>query len=278
MAITCREFERRWNERLDAVVARSDRGSSEADRDVMVHAAGCFSCCEKATKYEALRSAILAGGPPPLPAGMADRILSELEAPTTTSAWPVHATYRDPARWIRGRKLIAAASIAACVLIVVVLDREKLKGPAVVLHPGPVEEHGDRRIDSRTATDDYRTLNTALADATEATLDLARAASLPAARIGRQVIDVAAGPEPGSALTAPAAGGDSIAMVVAVPSLDALAPDPAAAAAMWQHVGDGLADGVRPLTSTARHAFGFLFGPAEVKPELRNNPPADKGA
>jgi hypothetical protein len=113
---------------------------------------------------------------------------------------------------------------------------------------------------------------------TAATLDLARAASEPAARIGRQVIDAAARPDPAASETEPAGEPDSIALVVSVPSLNALAPNPAAAAAMWHQVGDGLADGVRPLTSTARHAFGFLLGPAQPKPELRSTPPADKGA
>jgi hypothetical protein len=282
MAIACRDFELQWNELLDGCRApdksRFDRGSSATERVLMDHAARCAACRLKAAKYEALRSAILAcGPPPPVPAGLADRILSELKAPTN-SAWPAYATARRPARWTPARRWIAVASFAALVVIGVVLDRMMPTGQPIVLHPAPVEERRDRRVEPGTGPVDYRALNTALADATEATLDLARAASEPAARIGRQVIDAAARHEPGATEVAPAAGPDSIAMTMPVPSLDALAPDPAAAAAVWQQVGDGLASGVRPLTSTARHAFGFLMGPAQVKPELRTRPSAEKGA
>ena len=116
----------------------------------------------------------------------------------------------------------------------------------------------------------------ALADATAATWDLARSASEPAARISRQVLDAATEPEhdPGPAAALPA----PIAATVSVPSLDSLAPDSAAAATMLQQVGDRLATGVRPLSDTARHAFGFLLGPALAKPEVPANPPAQKGA
>jgi hypothetical protein len=170
-----------------------------------------------------------------------------------------------------------AASVAAGLLVVVGLDRSRLTRPAVMLHPGSVEARRDLADESATDPADYRALNTALADATAATLDLAWAASEPAARISRQVID-AASEQTSPTETAPAAAHDSIAMVVSVPSLDALAPDTAAAAAMWHHVGDSLAGGVRPLTSTARHAFGFLFGPAQAKPELNSRPRSEKGA
>ncbi len=53
-----------------------------------------------------------------------------------------------------------------------------------------------------------------------------------------------------------------------MPTLDPLGPDAAGASDVLQQVGDRLAAGVRPLSSTARHAFGFLLGP----------PPARAGA
>ena len=71
---------------------------------------------------------------------------------------------------------------------------------------------------------------------------------------------------------------DRSAAAVSVPSLDSLAPDTAAAGAMLQQVGDRLTNGVRPLSDTARHAFGFLLGTALAKPEVPVNPPAQKGA
>jgi hypothetical protein len=112
----------------------------------------------------------------------------------------------------------------------------------------------------------------ALSEATAATWDLARSASEPAARISRQVLDAATGPDRSPAQPA------SVVVAVSVPSLDSLAPDTAAAGAMLQQVGDHLTNGVRPLSNTARHAFGFLLGTALAKPEVPVNPPAQKGA
>jgi len=86
------------------------------------------------------------------------------------------------------------------------------------------------------------------------------------------VLDAATGPELNPSLPSP--GGDP----VSVPSFGSLAPDSAAAVAMLQQVGDRLATGVRPLSTTARHAFGFLLGPAVARPEARTNPASAKGA
>jgi hypothetical protein len=117
-----------------------------------------------------------------------------------------------------------------------------------------------------------RALNEAVAGATAATWDLARTASEPAARISRQVIDVATEREPNHS------SGVARAESGSVLSLASLAPDSAAAAATFQQVGDRLAIGVRPLSATARHAFGFLFGAPVVKPEPHTGAAAGKGA
>ena len=119
-------------------------------------------------------------------------------------------------------------------------------------------------------------LNSALADATDATWDLARVASEPAARISRQVFDAAVSPE--RAPAQPGVAGDAIPESGTVLSLDALASDSAAAVATLQQVGDHLASGVKPLSSTARQAFGFLLGPARPKPDARPHAPVARGA
>ena len=106
----------------------------------------------------------------------------------------------------------------------------KAPGPG----PAPAPAHV-RAIDPGDLTE-------ALADATSATWDLAREASAPAARVGRQVLDDAAA-IPGTP--------SALAMPVAV------APAPE----VWQTVGDRLSAGVRPLSGTARRAFSFLLGP-----------------
>ena len=111
-------------------------------------------------------------------------------------------------------------------------------------------------------------LNEALASATKATLDLARSASEPAARLSRQLLDASTEPDIESASRSSS--------TVSVPSLDSFTPDSAAAVATIQQVGDRLASGVRPLSSTA----GLLLpaGPAPPKPPTRANPPAARGA
>lgn len=67
-------------------------------------------------------------------------------------------------------------------------------------------------------------------------------------------------------------------LAVSVPSLAPLAPDPYAATAALQQVGDHLANGVRPLSDTARHAFGFLMGPVRDQAGARRRPTSAKGA
>ena len=180
----------------------------------------------------------------------------------------------DPAprywRWA----LIApvAATLAAAVTVGLILKavdsrRGEHPGRSVTRKPGG-------------ASDPVTTgpLNEALAGATAATWDLARSASEPAARISRQVIDIATSPEVSPVPTASNADAKTSAVTVSLPSLGSLAPDSGAAAAMLQQVGDRLATGVRPLSSTARHAFGFLLGPAPVKPEAPAHLPSEKGA
>ena len=125
---------------------------------------------------------------------------------------------------------------------------------------------------------DARNLNTAVAEATAATWDLARSASEPAARISRQVLDAATQSDRASSLSTQDAQSEPIAAGVSVPSLARLAPDSAAAEAMLQEVGDRLASGVRPISDTARHAFRFLLGPAMPKPDVPPNLTAPRGA
>ena len=120
-------------------------------------------------------------------------------------------------------------------------------------------------------------MNSALAEATAATWDLARSASEPAARISREVLDAATKTDHAPVEAASITSAGPVTANALVPSLDSLVPD-AAAGAMLQQVSDHFAHGVRPLSDTARNAFGFLRGPTLTKPEVRLNPPAQKGA
>jgi hypothetical protein len=88
-----------------------------------------------------------------------------------------------------------------------------------------------------------------VADATAATWDLARETSAPAARIGREVVSSSAFAETGT-------------LALPVPALPFVLPA----------VGDEVQRGVNPLSGSARHAFGFLLGPAltrETRPPSR---------
>lgn len=282
--MTCRDYERAWNELIDhdrAGSVRVDPVSADTERALLDHAADCPTCGRVGARYQVLRRALHAGCRPQAPpGGLADRILAEIDR-HSPSAWAVYGqTRREPFP----RALVAIAAILIAIVLPVLylnrsLRRAQLDRPTTVLHPTPGPRGHNEGPDSDTAAVDARNLNTALAEATAATWDLARSASEPAARISRQVLNAATQADRESSVPAPDARSEpGAAGVSVVPSLAALAPDTAAAEAMLQQVGDHLATGVRPLSDTARHAFSFLLGPASAKPEVPANQPAPKGA
>jgi hypothetical protein len=253
----------------------------------MDHAAECPACGGLAARYQLLRRALQAWDPPPAaPRYLADRILAATRIPQARP-WVGGS---GPGRWLRriGLPLAAVAAAAAAVLIVVTsrnaTDQPRPHGPALV---AGVRSGSPRpAVGTSAGSVDAPPLEQALAEATEATWDLARSASEPAARISRQVLDAATQVEPQSAGPVGTSSGDpgadpgspSRPVAVSVPSFGPLAPDPAAASAVLKQVGDSLASGFRPLSTTARHAFGFLLGPAVDKPGARTDAPAAKGA
>ena len=122
--------------------------------------------------------------------------------------------------------------------------------------------------DSATAAAGARKLNTAVAEATAATWDLARSASEPAARISRQVLDAATQADQDPSLHVGRAWEPNAAGAL-VPSLTAPAPDTAAAETALRQVGDRLASGVRPLSDTARMRSVSCSGQRTPKPRSR---------
>jgi hypothetical protein len=300
MTITCRNFEQSWNEQIDAEAdaeagrispgagcpanhaAQDELGLAGRRRALMEHAAECAACRQIGVRYQALDRALRTQGPAPAPpAGFVDRILAELQT-QASSAWPVYGGFRRERVWPIAAALAAISASAALIAIAHgifnrTIDRTRLNGPRVVLHNTPVDPSFNKGRNSEAASVDTRALYLAVAEASAATWDLARSASEPAARISRQVVDAATDPERDRPQPISANSSDSDALVIAVPSLDALAPDTAAAGAMLQQVGDRLATGVRPLSESARHAFGFLLGPPVARPEVPTNLPAQKG-
>jgi hypothetical protein len=300
--MTCREFQHQWDALLDAdarVVAgeigttpcRSDNPASPAiddgDEAMLAHAASCPQCRQLAAQWRTLRHAIRAWRQPPMPsAGLTDRILAARSVPQSLQWTDIVAVER---RQMRRGQLVLAGALAASLLALSVLVRFLTMGnPAPVGREAkpPVIVSRDPDLHSVADPDGRHALDRALAEATSATWDLARSASEPAARISRDVLDATTGPEDAAVESTPdqpVAAVDrsepgAVGLRVPVPSLDRLAPDATAASAVLQQVGDHLSAGVRPLSDTARHAFGFLIIPARNPPGSRSSPPSAKGA
>ncbi len=290
----CRNFERAWNELIDAeagggvekttlktIPRQRSHWAAETERALQVHAAECPACRQVAARYQVLQRAIREWGPPPAPpAGLADRILANLEAPMP-SGWAIYGSVNPRPNWTIFKTMagVAAAGVLVGLALPAInraIDRKRLNDPQVVMHNTPTDPHETKRPVPPAA--DARALNVALAEATAATWDLARTASAPAARISRQVLDAASEPKRNAPQVGSGTGSKAGLTTASVPSLETLAPEATTAGAMLQQVGDRLTSGVRPLSDTARHAFGFLLGPPVPKPEVPTNPPAQKGA
>lgn len=214
MSMSCQEFERRWQEHLDA--------RSAGPPALEEHAASCAACAEIAAGYRTLAASLRVWGPSPAaPEGFADRVWTAWanERRRRVSFAVPHAT-----RW----------ATAAAILCAGVLGMRLAWAPRT---PAPVPPP--------LAADGPRPLWRALAEAKLATLELARETSAPAARLGRQVlasVRVTEGP--------------------ALPLPTSLEPP----ADVLQSVGEGVNQGMRPFSGSARRAFGFLLSPATKPP------------
>jgi hypothetical protein len=291
--MTCREFEHKLNELIDAegeIMAGRQReaatGSALVTTDLehalLDHAGRCAACQDVATRYQALRRALRAWNSPPVaPADLADRILAANAGGGLTESAALAVVEKRERRRLWPVLLAYTSAMAACLLAAAVLksfvERDQNNRPTpLISSAGATQELHSGGNSSTVRLADSRVLSDALAGATSATLDLARSASEPAARISRQMLDAAT--EPGSNPEGIIIPGRAVNVAVTVPAFNSLAPDPSAAGAMLREVGDQLASGVSPLSRTARHAFGFLLGPAPAKLEGRGASPAAKGA
>ncbi|HWE40081.1 MAG TPA: hypothetical protein VG406_26250 [Isosphaeraceae bacterium] len=221
--MTCRDFEHAWHDRLDG------RGPvAPALAKIEAHAARCPSCRERGRRFEALHLAILSLGPPPAaPASLAARIAARAQA--EAAAEP--RSYSFKIMYVR-------LAVAAAVLLALGIGLYGMRSPgrnvARLPRPAPV---------GRPAIP----LGSAMAVATSATVDLAREAGAPAARVGLRALDAAPIP--------------------AAPAVGEVPVDPAA------RVIETVGAGVRPLSGSARHAFAFLIRPAPgPRPRSRPTP------
>jgi hypothetical protein len=216
MKVTCHDFEALWHARLDA----RDAAPAAVERALEDHAAACPACAAIGARYRTLAVALQAwGAPPSAPEGLAARIVAAYEVERCRAV-------RLPARSVWPWAVSAAVLVAGVFGLRWARQPRDDGAPVVAVKASP------------------RPLTLALADATLATLDLARETSAPAARVGRQMLASVAAEGEGPALVLPTA------------------PEPPAD--VLQSVGEGVNQGVRPLSGSARHAFGFLLGPAPV--------------
>jgi hypothetical protein len=179
--------------------------------------------------------------------------------------------------------LAAAAAIVACLIAVFMVPLPRRLEP-VSLSGGRGRHAGQASGSALLQTSrpaDSRVLSAALADATAATWDLARTTSEPASRLGRRMLESAA------QLERPVRAGTSdtdltLSLYSGLDSLAALlagVPEPSQGSALIQQMGNGLSASFRPLSSSARQAFGFLRIPSLEKIDNgRIHQPVSKGA
>lgn len=229
----CVDFERIWQDRLDARdVASATVAPQQHELDA--HVAECPACRQLAHRYQVLQHALRTLGPPPSPS---PEVLSRI---LRTHEYDRQAIRRKS----NIRRILSPLALAASVLLMVaVVWRTPPEAPGPGRDAGTVVGTDGRGV----AVGEPPLLTDALATAGSATWELARATSAPAARLGREFFEVATFRGP--------LGGQGIDPAGTVPNgpTEALVSEGAGASQ----------ENVRslPLTGTARHAFGFLLGP-----------------
>ncbi len=221
--MTCHDFLEGWNARID------DPGSFAIERaDALdAHSKSCEPCRRLSSGF---RLVALVTPPPSVPEGLSERILT---------AWSASERL-DRRNWFPGRWAGVAGFAAAAALLLAIFT--------------PWAPRVGRDADvSVMQTPKARHLGSALARATSATLDLAREASAPAARLGQNLY-VASLPT-------------EIAWPVGI--------EPSSATSeLFQSMSRRVNSSVRPLSGSARRAFSFLSAPstgAAVKESTKND-------
>lgn len=286
--MNCQDCDQLWNQLLDAEPLAGPRAATglepslrllaERERAACTHALGCPRCRLVRARYETLRKALRAwlSSARPEPSSspvLLEKILAEQKTRLSRRAM----------RWRAGLPLGAAVAAVACLFAILMAPLpwrlEQVSPASGRGQPAVPPSELIRRPANRQA--ESRVLSEALAAATAATWDLARTTSEPAARLGRQMLESVIQGE--SSARAEASAGDPNGSPY--PGLDSLAAvlpvvsQGAPGSALFQQVGEGLSASVRPLSSTARQAFGFLRIPSLEKTD--NSPihqPASKGA
>lgn len=243
--MNCREFEKRWNDHLDTR-ALSWNG---VDVELAAHTAGCRSCRERTEGYELLAEALACWPEGPgiaVPPGEPARLMAawEMQRRTTSPRAAVARPRRWSMRWAVAASLLVLAGAGARMawsLRPTAMPVARTQHPVVVRPSGP------------------RPLSETLVEATTATLDLARITSASAARVGRVFLASSASPVRDVGSTLPETAMDD-------------------AGTALQSVGNDVQEGLRPLSGTARQAFGFLLSPLQRTPDDRDKKAQGRGA
>jgi hypothetical protein len=281
--MNCQEFQAAWNEILDvetpALRALSDPLDQATARLLKrelaadQHAAECANCRSSHEHYQRLRRALRAcdvGG-------------VDLIGPSPALAERVLAGARRLPRRSRARAGIAPllAGLAASILLLWLSPY----WPRLRLDRRPAEPAGAKSaVDPKIAASqpgrrESSSLSVAMADATAATWDLARTTSEPAARFGRQILEVATLPDDRDEgnRTSPDPSAASESTPTLLPSVLRVVTPSRSGSDLFQEVGEELSAGVRPFSSRAREAFGFLRTPALERTGEPNHQPPAKG-
>ena len=142
--MNCQDFDRLWNELLDASSELSGDHqvavAIEIEHALREHAASCAACSRRSAGYQMLERTLLAWGKgPEPPAGLADRILTAASTPLATSRYSAGRS-----RLVGSKRLLFAAAAAVLAMTAVgLISRFDFK-PARDLRP-----RGDGRAQGR---------------------------------------------------------------------------------------------------------------------------------
>ena len=222
--MNCREFEKLWDDLLDA----RWEPLAHHERTLEAHASGCPRCRALSSRYQLLGQAVSSLRPPTPSAESIERLYA-----LTVPAKPP----RIAIKFSNGRHRLRGSLAAAAAFALAWLGGGWWPTHEPALRPAP---------NTGSASVSRRALGLVLANATEATLDLAREASAPASRIGREVLDLGQ-----SSDSSPVPDPESSQEPEATPS------------DLLKAVGERVGAGVKPISGSARHAFSFLLGPPD---------------
>ncbi|GAC1311163.1 MAG: hypothetical protein NVSMB14_13980 [Isosphaeraceae bacterium] len=235
--MTCREFDRRWNERLDG----AQTPALEIDEGMESHLENCTRCREASARFEALERAIetwTEREAPEASARLARNVADRFEREQSSKYAGVRAKF--------GRTTPARALAAAAIVLTHGLSiARRSEPPKLDLN---LVANGSKPI-GRPGFEERRPALDAVSELGEATGTGARLTSGPAARTGLRAWDSAR----------PRLDFDLSSAVNIEIENDPVTSDSTESTTSSSRLGDRLNARVRAFSASARRAFGFLM-------------------